>query len=218
VTLGAQSAISVQFSAGRRSVSVDYGEAWFKVAHNPARPFMVAAGPKTITALGTAFVVQRDTDRVIVTVTEGTEEVAPRRSADAEPLALQAVLNMRQGGTRVVPGERLSYNDGGSASVIEPADPQAATAWSEGQLEFDHMPLRDVVQVINRYSRRTIAVDRSSGAKIFTGLVLQDQIDKWIHRLAAIYPVEILVRGEQVCVRARDQASHRDPSSCGDAK
>jgi transmembrane sensor len=218
VTLGAQSEISVQFSAGHRSVTLDRGEAWFQVTHDTTRPFVVTAGPRTITAVGTAFVVQKRADHVVVTVTDGTVEVAPRTSSDAPHLSVPGTHTQAHvGASRVARGEQMSYEDGGSASAVEHADPQAATAWSEGQLEFDHLPLRDVVQVVNRYSHRTITVDQSSGGQMFTGLVLQTQIDEWIRRLPAIYPVEIIEHGDQVCVLGRNEGQLHSPSPCGNS-
>jgi transmembrane sensor len=215
VTLGAQSEISVQFSPGRRAVTLERGEAWFQVSHDTARPFVVTAGLRTITAVGTAFVVARESDHVRLTVTEGAVEVAERPSADAQPLVVHAIMKMAE--KRVARGEQLSYDDGGSASPVEPGDPRAATAWSKGELEFDHVPLREVVEVLNRYSHRTITVDQSSGEQIFTGLVFQDQIDAWIHQLPGSYSVEVLQHGEEVCVRSTAPTSPRDPSSCGNA-
>ena len=215
VALGARSAISVQFSAGHRSVTLERGEAWFQVAHDVNRPFVVAAGARTITAVGTAFVVQRSADRVVVTVTDGTVEVAPQTSTEVRtPVLAAKTPATRAVASRVARGQQFSYEDSGSASLVENANPQAATAWSDGQLEFDHLALRDVVQVVNRYSPRTITVDESSGKQIFTGVVLQRQIDDWIRRLPDIYPVEILERAESVCVLSRSGTSD-SPPSCG---
>src|SRR6185312_11086218 len=77
IILGGQTELSVSFSAQRRSVGLLKGEAWFQVAHRSHWPFVVAAGDGTITDLGTAFLVQRDSDRVVVTVTQGTVEITP---------------------------------------------------------------------------------------------------------------------------------------------
>jgi hypothetical protein len=48
------------------------GEAFIKVHHDKARPFTVRAGAMSVTAVGTAFDVRREADRVTVTVEEGT--------------------------------------------------------------------------------------------------------------------------------------------------
>ena len=42
--------LRVAFTPGRRDVEVRHGEAWFQVAHNPARPFVVASGPVRVSA------------------------------------------------------------------------------------------------------------------------------------------------------------------------
>ncbi|WP_315822132.1 FecR family protein [Paraflavitalea speifideaquila] len=43
------------FSNTERSISLEEGEAFFEVAHDPAHPFVVHTGPLTTTALGTSF-------------------------------------------------------------------------------------------------------------------------------------------------------------------
>ncbi|MCG8696066.1 MAG: FecR domain-containing protein, partial [Minwuiales bacterium] len=75
IALGAASSLSVNYSGKRRTVVLEAGEALFEVAKDPNRPFVVLAGNGTITAVGTAFNVRRDADRVVVTVTEGEVEV-----------------------------------------------------------------------------------------------------------------------------------------------
>ena len=200
VLLGAQSSIVVQFSTVQRLVRLDRGEAWFKVAHAPSRPFVVSAGPRTITAIGTAFVVERDTDRVVVTVTDGAVQVA---STTEFSTVHGAFTRVHPQVARVSRGEKMSYADGGFATPVEHQDPASATGWSEGRFEFDHVPLWRVAEVVNRYSHRAIALDPALGEQIFTGLVLQEQIDNWICGLEDIFPVQIVEEGERVLVRPR---------------
>ncbi len=76
VVLGGQSSFTVKFTTAQRAVTLEQGEAWFNVSRDRLRPFTVAAGPRTITAVGTAFDVRRDSDQVVVTVTEGSVDVA----------------------------------------------------------------------------------------------------------------------------------------------
>jgi transmembrane sensor len=54
---------------------LDRGEAYFEVAHAADHPFVVHAGPRTITVLGTKFSVRRDGNRVSVSVVEGRVRV-----------------------------------------------------------------------------------------------------------------------------------------------
>src|SRR3546814_5883417 len=54
-----------------RRVWLDNGEVFFEIAHDAAHPFVIFAGPKRITVLGTKFSVRRDGDKVSVSVLEG---------------------------------------------------------------------------------------------------------------------------------------------------
>jgi len=216
VTLGAHSQISVQYTHASRAVKVDSGEAWFRVTHNRDWPFVVMAGDRSITAVGTAFVVQKRPDQVIVTVTEGSVEVAPGSLDEVQPLIVRAIrVITTKPVSRVARGEQIAYGDAGSASIVEHVDPQAATGWTEGQLEFDHVPLWSAVQVLNRYSPRIITVDQFSGNQIVTGLVLQNQIEDWVRSLPGVYPVDVTQSSNTVCVRARERDSNY-ASNCGD--
>jgi transmembrane sensor len=118
---------------------------------------------------------------------------------------------------RVARGQQMYYQDTGASRVVEHTDAEAATAWSEGRLEFDREPLRYVVETVNRYSGRDIALDRASAEQLYTGLVLKDQIDDWILGLERIFPVEIIEHGTHVCVRSRNVAVLRGNTSCGGA-
>jgi transmembrane sensor len=175
------------------------------------------AGDRSITAVGTAFVVQKRPDQVIVTVTEGSVEVAPGPLDEAaQPLVVRAIRVITPKlVSRVTRGEQIAYGDADSASIVEHVDPQAATGWTEGQLEFDHVPLWSAVQVLNRYSPRTITVDQFSGNQIVTGLVLQNQIEDWVRSLPGVYPVDVTQSSNTVCVRARERDSNH-ASNCGD--
>ena len=217
ITLGGRTELFVAFSAQRRSVKLIEGQAWFKVAHHPRWPFVVAAGDGTITDVGTAFLVTRDSDRVVVTVTEGTVEMA-------EGLPTRATRGTEQGVAprlalipiRVTRGEQLAISDNGALSPLKQADTRAATAWTRGRLTFDDQPLRYVVETVNRYSSRRITVSPSAGTLRFSGIVFEDEIDDWLHGLERIFPVMVEERGTAVCVHLRNSKplNERSHTSC----
>lgn len=214
VILGAQSTVTVQFTPGHRLLRLQNGEAWFKVAPDAHRPFTVTVASRAITALGTAFVIRNNEERTVVTVLEGNVEVAspPASSAvSSEPVSQRAPGPTT---TRLSSGEQMIFNETGAPSLIEHADTEAEIGWSKGRLDFDHQPLRAVVGVLSRYSHRVIRVDSPSGDQLFTGIVLQDQIDEWILRLADIYPVEVSERDSTVCVHARGEPRTAGTADC----
>lgn len=208
VVLGGQSSLSVQITPQRRSMRLEQGEALFQVVRDPLRPFVVAAGERIITALGTAFVVRRDSDRVMVTVTDGSVEVLAPASEDRT--AARSELGLTQSFNRSVAeiarGQRISYADRGTTSLIKHANAAAATAWAEGQLEFDDEPLRYVIETVNRYSRRQITLAPVDVSLHYTGVVLQDQVDDWVCGLETIYPVEVIAHERELEVRPRGKS------------
>jgi len=74
--LSAKAAADVDFTGVDRNVALrPGGEAYIKVHHDKTRPFIVQAGAVTVTAVGTAFDVRRDTGHVTVTVEEGAVQL-----------------------------------------------------------------------------------------------------------------------------------------------
>ncbi len=71
VELKEGASIAVDFNAATRRVALQRGEAYFQVAGNPVRPFVVSAGSIEARAVGTAFTVQLGSSAVEVLVTEG---------------------------------------------------------------------------------------------------------------------------------------------------
>jgi hypothetical protein len=75
VTLNTASRVRVELTAGERRIDLDQGEAFFEVAKDKNRPFVVRAGDKRVIAVGTKFSVLREDSDVRVVVTEGTVRV-----------------------------------------------------------------------------------------------------------------------------------------------
>ncbi|WP_261404539.1 FecR family protein [Chenggangzhangella methanolivorans] len=128
--LDADSAVSERFSNGRREVELLRGRAWFDVAPDPTRPFLVHARDIDVRVTGTAFGVDRD--RGVVTVENGSVSVA-------------------EGGEhlRLTPGQQVASRDG-RLLAPEAVDPSTALAWRRGLLVLDAAPLEDVFREIAR--------------------------------------------------------------------
>jgi transmembrane sensor len=75
ISFGTDAVFDVVFSELERRIRLHSGEAFFNVAHNPQRPFVVETAGVTVQALGTAFKVSVQQFDVAVEVTEGSVEV-----------------------------------------------------------------------------------------------------------------------------------------------
>jgi transmembrane sensor len=151
--LNTDTAVSVRLGARERRVTFERGEAFFKVARDATRPFIVVAGGTEARVLGTAFVVRLRPEQCEVLVTEGHVQFG-RRGALGTNLGAQqhAVL----------------ANTAAAALQVETLDAEAVArriAWQSGRLEFKNTPLREVVAEFNRYHRQRLALrDAATGA------------------------------------------------------
>src|SRR5262249_35132874 len=129
VTLDTDTVLSARETGRQRLVELKKGQAFFRVAKDHARPFIVSAAGKTVTATGTAFEVRLDPHRFQVTLVEGKVAVeAPRgqfwRGQSADMLA----------------GWRLTAEDDRRWKLSQ-VDVGKETSWMSGRLTFFNDPL-----------------------------------------------------------------------------
>jgi len=136
VQLGAKSAIAVKYAAGRRELTLLEGEAFFDVAPDAARPFVVAAAGGSVTALGTSFDVALEDGGARVTVAEHKVAVTSRGEK-----------------TLVEEGRQCDFGPATPTSAPVAVAVQDATAWRRGKLIFVDRPLGEVVDILARYHR-----------------------------------------------------------------
>jgi transmembrane sensor len=140
--LNSETALSINITHTGRELTLLKGEAQFKVAPNPSRPFKVHAGNGVITALGTVFNIHHSKASTEVTVTE--HSVLVQLDNDAEsPIAPITLAN----------GQQVAYNPDTGLGAIRNADTQLATAWQRGKLVFQGKPLGEVIAELNHYHR-----------------------------------------------------------------
>ena len=218
IILGAKTALTTHYTDRERIMVLNTGESLFHVAHDPRRPFIVLAGRGCIRDVGTSFNVSRDSDRVVVTVVEGTVDVAPRHPSVEDPGAndLGADGSVQWQPMRLIRGQRVSYSKNGEASPIASADLKMTTSWREGRLQYDRENLRHVFADVNRYWNRQIIYDPQTGDLMYTGDVLQDDIDAWVRNLHVIFPVEVVdTDSAHVLVRIHREPAPREPRRDG---
>ena len=78
ITLNTATEVHVALTGRERDIDLERGEAFFQVAKDAKRPFVVNAGRKRVIAVGTQFSVLRDGDDIRVIVSEGTVRIEDR--------------------------------------------------------------------------------------------------------------------------------------------
>lgn len=171
VHLNTDTALAVRFSAAERRIELLRGEAFFEVAPNPTRPFMVAARDGTARAVGTAFSVREASDHVAVAVTEGKVSVtAPAQGANSILLG---------------PGGQARYSTGPAAKVARAIAPENVAAWRDGRIIFDGLPFDEAVAELDRYLPGAIVIARAlPAARPVSGVFATDALEGAIAALA----------------------------------
>ena len=202
ISLGGDTRIVVVVSEKERTVELTRGEALFKVAKDAVRPFKVRAGNATVVAIGTAFDVQRDSDRAIVSVTEGRVLVEP--AVDFLPVSLLQEFKPNLRTVRLDAGQQTTAGSTGIAEPSQVEDPTAATAWQSGRLAFHLQPLRYVLEDVNRYASKPIVFEGGNvGELVITGTVERENIKGWIGSLERAFDLEAVEEEDRIVIRAR---------------
>jgi transmembrane sensor len=158
VVLGAASSLRLApgFGASSREVFLE-GQAFLRVRHDSAMPFVVNAGGTRAIDLGTAFEVRAYPDEgVRVAVTEGVVEVR-RDSGMLDSAVLQ-------------PGDIAEVPPTGATVVKRQQNVERLLGWTRGELVFDDAPLSNVARELERWFDVQIRIeDPALGAKRWTG-------------------------------------------------
>lgn len=177
IILNTQSAVSVDFSENQRRVKLLKGEAWFDVATDTDRPFVVDAGQGMVKVTGTQFNVKLEDTDARVSLDEGRVQLRATHSAPNDVVTLG-------------PGQQARLTKTG-ITTPETFDRTAVTAWQRGQFVFYNARLSEVVATLNRYrsGRILITDDRLNKLKV-SGVFSTAKPDDALEVIANTLPVE----------------------------
>jgi len=184
--LNTDSYVAVEYAAGERRIVLRAGEAYFDVAHDKNRPFVVYAGGGKVRAVGTAFNVYKTDGQVAVTVTEGTVEV----TATADPAADSDTDTGAS--KRVTVNQSLIYKEQlGLVTDREAQEIDRHLAWRRDKLYFDNVTLSAFVEQLNRYSSsRLMIVDPGLKDLRVGGVFKAGDTQAALQALEATFPVQ----------------------------
>lgn len=163
VNLAPGSAIAVDFRKESRTLALLRGEAFFRVAHDAARPFSVRADDLSVTVTGTSFDVNMTDQAFAVSVASGSVRVARGgQSVGAQSAELT---------TDLAPGQRLVI-DRRSDRTVRSSVPEAEVApWRSGQLILRDTSMAEAVDAIARFYFGAIVItDGELKARRVTGV------------------------------------------------
>ena len=189
ITLNADSRVRapVTFAARERDVYLE-GEAYFRVVHDAARPFVVHTAGGAIRDIGTAFSVRAygDVARERVAVVEGAVALAetPLRAG-------QVATRLRTGAVRVLRGVKVADE----------------VAWTRGRLVFASVPLGEAARALSRWYDLDVRVaDPELARRPVTGSYSDEPVAQVLTLITAAVGARYEWQGRSVTISTTRQA------------
>lgn len=147
------------FVGSKRKVEIS-GEAYFEIAHDPARPFEVSVNGMVVKVLGTHFNINAYNDEVSVNTTllEGS-----------------IMLTKDNAAATLIPGQQAQMiSNGSNFKVINEVDIDQVVAWKNGYFSFNRAGLQTVMRQIARWYDVEISYEGKIPERQFGGKIDRD--------------------------------------------
>ena len=157
------------------------GEAYFEVAHNPDKPFVVNAGRIDIRALGTVFNVNAypDNNNIATTLVEGKVLVQEmKNNGNVETIK------------ELTPGQHVTYEKKTGVVKSSPEQVEKYIAWKDGKLVFENEPIDQVAQRLSRMFNVEIQVDKEMEKYRYTVTFLDEPLFQILDLLSDATPIK----------------------------
>lgn len=203
LTLNTDTSVDVQFSTSRRLIILKKGEAIFRVAGNPTRPFQVQVGSRIVQALGTVFNVMfgGTEDDLRVTVSEGAVKVLdhdpPRPQSGPQIAPAHPDLVVRAGEQAIIgiAGEQIRR--------MEVAQIEAKDAWQRGLLIYQGDTLDAVIADMSRYTTVRFSIsDQSIRSRRVGGVFRAGDVDGLLLALRESFGINARREGNVIVLTA----------------
>lgn len=173
------------FGADCREVELK-GEAYFEVAKDTARPFVVRTERMDVRVLGTCFDVKVYPDETVRTVlVSGSIEA----SGDGQKQVVR-------------PGEQVAWQNG--RLHVQPVNVEACIAWKDQRFVFDDELLEEVVKKLERWYDVEFFIRNASVRELrFTGnLPKYENLNHVLDKLELVTRIHFVQKGRTVVVEA----------------
>ena len=215
VQLNTLTRISVHIDDEHRRIELPAGEAFFRVAADPDRPFEVETPLATVRAHGTEFNVHNLPQGTRVAVIEGKVRVQPREAQGGPgPGNATSPRSAADPASRASPAgpvflsakQSIDIGTSGSASVASDSPgsmgSQSAVAWLQRRIIFENERLDAAVDEFNRYNGLQMQVgDPALGALRISGIFNADDPHALVEYLRHVQDADVRRTGNVLVIR-----------------
>ncbi|KAA5540578.1 FecR family protein [Adhaeribacter rhizoryzae] len=198
ITLNSNSQVTypAHFSSHKREITLT-GEAFFKVAKDAQRPFMVKTGSLLTQALGTSFNInyRPGKQNVAIALATGSVKIEKNKPGNKTQLAI------------LLPGQQLQYSQTALTYKVSAFDAQEVLSWRAGILYFKQANLEQVIQKLEGwYGINIQVVGKIPGQKKewrYTGSYQDESLDNVLAGIAFVKSFTYEKKGNKILIKFR---------------
>ncbi len=154
------------------------GEAWFEVAHNVQKPFVVHTKSLDVQVLGTKFNVTAYPEENV------TEVVLQEGKVNVNGLKGLFKVDLK-------PNEKFTFDNGLQSGTIQEVNANQFSAWKDGLMVFRNEPLSEVLKRVSRwYNVEIILNDPKLENFKYRATFQEEQVEEVIRLISLTVPIE----------------------------
>jgi len=172
------------FTGKNRKVEIT-GEAYFEVAHNKDKPFLVTSNGQTVEVLGTHFNINTYDDEIGIktTLLEGSVKVS------------------KNGKTAMIkPGQQAVVLDNEQSIEVKEADTEQAVAWKNGFFDFKDANIQDIMRQLSRWYDVDVRYDGEIPTRDFSGEMERSLNASQVLKLLSYSRIHFRIEGKTIIV------------------
>ncbi len=191
ITLNTGSEISYPDSFGADSRQIEFeGEAFFNIAHNPEKRFIIRSGELQIEVLGTSF--------NLSTCPEGEEMILYLESGKV----LFSSMDLQDGSIReqliLTPGQKGVYNRNSGLICKSDFLGQNYLAWKTGIIEFEKTPLPEVFSMLEKTYNIQVETENSLENLCLTARFENETPESIFETIHTIFGINYRINGQTI--------------------
>jgi len=177
--------ISAEFNEENRNSELS-GEAFFEVAHNPEKPFLVKTKDYQVKVLGTQF---------------NVKSYPTAKQSKTSLLKGSVQVNSSKAALMLKPGEQANGRAGNGIEKVK-ANFREVLAWRDGYFRFQNASVREIMNdIMNWYNIKDVVYEFNS-EEHFTGSIVRSRsLQDVLHGMEKISNLKFEIREGRVFVR-----------------
>jgi transmembrane sensor len=187
IELNTDSVLRIAPGPNPRMAWLDRGEAYFKIQHDSAHPFVLMVKGRRLVDLGTEFLVKAEAIRLEVALVAGRAQL----DSPGDPTQEPAVLT--PGDVAIATANAINVTAKSTKTLSD------ELAWRQGVLVFKYTTLADAAAEFNRYNRKKIVIaDPKVASLTIVGTFPSNDVSAFTDAAQAIFGLRIQNRNGEI--------------------